>query len=146
MRVKLIYLVSNKWGSPLEDDFGDEKGLLINNPNIKKLQQRQDVDSGAGEYEVNDYLDKLNVENKRKKELKDNADIVKKLKKRCEAIQKRVEDLGEKIKNRPQMLTEAISMSLKEMNFKNLRKTPSNKNAMLPKGYEDNNDKDSDSS
>lgn len=116
------YEVSDKWGSPLEDDYAAEGTLMATNPDIKKLNFRSDLDMNA-EYEVHDYLEKANMENKRRKELKDNAEIVKKLKRRCEIIQRRVEEIGEKIKNRPQALTESISSFLNSMPFKSLKKS-----------------------
>lgn len=112
---------------------------------IKKLQQRNDIDTAGADYEVNDYLDKLNVENKRKKELKDNADIVKKLKRRCEAIQKRVEEIGDKIKNRPQALSSAIEDSLRSIRFNNLKKSPAMNSRTLFTPRDDSSNKDSDS-
>jgi hypothetical protein len=122
-----------------------ERALLTHNPMIKKLQQRTDIDTIGADYEVNDYLDKLNVENKRKKELKDNADIVKKLKKRCEAIQKRVEEIGDKIKNRPQALSVAIEDSLRSIRFNNIKKSPVQNPRNITMQREETISKDSDS-
>ena len=67
---------SIKWGSPLEDVQEEENNPFSGNPIFKKLQNRPDVELKGGEFEVNDYIDKLNVENKRRKELKEVYQII----------------------------------------------------------------------
>lgn len=147
-KTMINYDSSNKWGSPLEDDDKDERSFVASNNLFKKpLNNKQEVEQGpGGEFEVNDYLDKINVENKRRKELKDNADIVKKLKKRCDDISRRIESLGDKIKNRPQDLAAAISDVLKKNPSRDLKKTPG-RSFVVPKDQnKDEEDYDSDSS
>lgn len=144
-KTMINYESSNKWGSPLEDDEKDEKALVINNPMFKKLQNRPDAENIGTDFEVNDYLDKLNVENKRRKELKDNADIVKKLKKKCDDIARRIENLGEKIRTRPQALTEAISTALRTIPIQSLKKQ-TGRTLLNTKDYAEDEENDSDSS
>lgn len=96
--------ISNKWGSPLEDDPLDEKTSTSKVVVHKKNNKKMEVEGGNPEYEMTDFVDKINDENKRRKELKDNSNTVKRLKNRCDMILKKVDQLGEKIKNRPSVL------------------------------------------
>lgn len=146
-KAMIDYEISNKWGSPLEDDATDEKTLLKNVVAMRKIQKRVDVaDPAAGDNEVNDYLDKLNVENKRRKELKENAAIVKKLKSKCDRIQRKVEELGEKIKSRPDMLAKTVKDVMMSVSLKNPKKTPITKSNIPRDSDSSSVDKDSDSS
>lgn len=143
-KTMIAHEYSNKWGSPLEDDMSDEKAFVTNNPLFKKLQNKPDFETGGTDFEVNDYLDKLNVENKRRKELKDNADVVKRLKKRCDDIARRIEHLGDKIKNRPQAISEAINTALRTIPIQSMKKQQ--RVANPAKEYPDDDELDSESS
>ena len=143
-KAMLNFEVTDKWGSPLEDDMDDQATGMAHNSIFKKLHQRPDLESGP-DFEVNDYLDKLNVENKRRKELKDNADVVKKLKKRCEDITNRIGTLGTTIANRSNDLQSAIGVALRTIPIKNLKKQPL-KTSSNNKEYAEDDENDSESS
>ena len=113
----------------------------------RKFNKRIDAEQATGDYEVNDYLDKLNVENKRRKELKDNAAVVKRLKSKCDRIQRKVEELGDKIKSRPDLLTKTIRDVLMKINLNNPRRViQTSSNIHGRDTHQDSNEEGSDSS
>jgi hypothetical protein len=83
-------------------------------PGAKIMAMRVEPDNTAGDYEVNDYMDKLNVESKRKQELKENVKVVKELNSDWEKVAQKIERLGNQIQERPNLLLKLIKTELGE--------------------------------
>lgn len=125
-KAMINYDVSNKWGSPLEDDDGDTQAALRLLANSQKRPiNRVDVEQVANDFEANDYLDKLHIENKRKRELRENVQSVRKLKGVLDRIQKKVETLGKKLESRHTDLLKTVENAVSGINLKTLRKSSS---------------------
>jgi hypothetical protein len=113
------YEVCNKWGSPLEDD--NLEGVGASKKGGQGDAIGEDGEEAEGEHEVHDYFDKLNMENKKKKELLRYGTVVKSLKDKCERIQSRIHDLGLRVADRSNHLMRGLKDMLIDLHLKDAR-------------------------